>query len=876
MSQAVPRWVRASGLLLAVILLTAWKQEAPDPFSCLHEWEEFCSKEDLGALEDMLFRLEEGERDPGLLFEWTDLVTQIVRMPEAQLQDAGTELLEYTCEVARAARDTTCLAWSSFELGLARIARGDYERAKLVLQQGLECRVDEFHAWFYLCLAEVHRELDRWGDAREYLDQAQACLRDGPQPALAQDFACQLSADRGQYYLRLGVVDQAEVCWRAARDRVLETSEPESRQRCEKLEVSLALGGDEYGQAFDAAAEFLKDRDLYPPESGVRAQLLISQGIAAYGRASQGEPGASQAQRALEQALECDGIQPRDRLRALATMASVALLEDDLSEAERILIRAERWRESLESRNGERVSADLCCYLDALRARWAIELPLPPEQLVQHRERLEDSLDERMNAWAKLPIRAGGAGFLHLDEQRDALAEWIEITVATAGREQGAVMAFEFLLRAQGLGSISRSLKAQDVPLPPLTVAEVRRWLGPDHGLMVCLPTTRGTHLFFLDRDQLTLISSRENSRGVLQSWRRTMIESIQDENLSSRATNSARQLADALFPGTIRDRLAEWSGVTLVGLDLLGWIPPGLLPMDPAKPLGTMLPLATLPSVPLGLLLRERAKDSSSMQERGLVMAAPDHARELLEQPGMPRPLRLTSHHHELLAGSVSKSGQVLTGPQATWENFCAANDGTLRFLHLFLHGVHRSDRERTAGLVFAPSSNHADGLVWCEDIEELTGVPEVTMLSACSTMRGPQRHGDDGVEHLGGAWFQAGASVVLQARLPLDSARTADVSAAITHRIVHEGMTPAEAVFATRQQWFTRRPRDPTPFIMQAVGDAHRSYFERPEMPVARAAIEPQAPKQVRSKQKMWWVVAGLLLLAAVAWTGVHRASR
>jgi CHAT domain-containing protein len=87
---------------------------------------------------------------------------------------------------------------------------------------------------------------------------------------------------------------------------------------------------------------------------------------------------------------------------------------------------------------------------------------------------------------------------------------------------------------------------------------------------------------------------------------------------------------------------------------------------------------------------------------------------------------------------------------------------------VHLLAHGVDDVLRERGASILLAPSKGD-DGILGCAEAETLLSA-RLVVLSSCRAGSGPQRLGDDGAEHLGGACFVAGADCVILSPAALD----------------------------------------------------------------------------------------------------------
>ena len=300
-------------------------------------------------------------------------------------------------------------------------------------------------------------------------------------------------------------------------------------------------------------------------------------------------------------------------------------------------------------------------------------------------------------------------------------------------------------------------------------------------------------------------------------------------------------------------------------------------LPVDPEdgggtrEPLGLARALYRLPSVPLQLWLARRPPRARGEPERDLyLVAAPLQATELGELwPGMPELplLPFGEEEQEQLTGAYGEGrALVRTGPSASHETLAALAPGTTRTLQFVAHGafLQDEDHERGACIILAPADGFPDGLLWCDDVEQLTSPAELVVLTACGSARGPQRIGDDGVAHLGGAFLIAGARAVVVAKSDVEYYATLDLME-VFHRRLSEGASPAQALRDARRE-LAATPGREHPFyhsLIQVLGLGTEPLF--PERPEDDGGAPP------------WpWLAGGLVLLAgSLVWVRTRRST-
>lgn len=151
------------------------------------------------------------------------------------------------------------------------------------------------------------------------------------------------------------------------------------------------------------------------------------------------------------------------------------------------------------------------------------------------------------------------------------------------------------------------------------------------------------------------------------------------------------------------------------------------------------------------------------------------------------------------LWAGST-----VLTGADATAAAVTGVA-GSVDVLHLSAHGRHSSENPLFSGVELV------DGPWFGYDIDQLTRVPDVVLLSACEVGRSEVRYGEELIG-MTAAWQHAGARTVIASAAAVNDDAAHDVLLGV-HRGLRAGLDPAAALAAALPPPDEGTP--PAPFV-------------------------------------------------------------
>jgi tetratricopeptide (TPR) repeat protein len=165
----------------------------------------------------------------------------------------------------------------------------------------------------------------------------------------------------------------------------------------------------------------------------------------------------------------------------------------------------------------------------------------------------------------------------------------------------------------------------------------------------------------------------------------------------------------------------------------------------------------------------------------------------------------RVTRAEDEVTAASGSwPQANVLAGEDAT-APAVSELASTVDVLHLAAHGKHSSENPLFSGVQLV------DGPWFGYDIDQLTAVPDVVVLSACEVGRSSVRAGEELIG-MTAAWLHAGARCVIASAAAVSDEVAHDVLTKV-HEQLAQGVAPEVALAAAVPAVDADRP--PAPFV-------------------------------------------------------------
>ncbi|HVS17565.1 MAG TPA: CHAT domain-containing protein, partial [Planctomycetota bacterium] len=577
----------------------------------------------------------------------------------------------------------------AYRHGVSLNARGRWAAADAALVEALDgmAQDDPLRGWVLSSRAQAAISEERWDEGFELLDSAERAAAEGRE---GDDLRAWVRRRRAEAWVLIGMpelaLDELRASWETARSG----DDRRAQRNAFELLANALLSADD----FDALRRL--EVELGPELEGEAwspADRAIFEYRFATGDVDAGlrSPARSRSGRErLETLLESDMLDGPRRRWSLEWLARGCLDAGDhggaLAAVERLEGEAESSGSTEDPGRVERV---------ALRARAALGLAgqgaTEVRDLAQRLDEVREAWGSARVGWADVPTRDGGVGYLLLSRRQGLVEALLGLTLRLEGSQRGAESAFEWLVEAQSLSTLARRLDA-----PATTFAAARRTLlGERRGLLAWVPLRNRSFLLAADRTraQLFALAPSHELEGACEGLLDALDARLQQRSAGSDGElNAAAGLASAaLLPPEVREFMEGWDEVYLCGLDDLGLVPFELLQDGAGATQGTRRSLARLPSIPVGLVLAERARTAAPAGVCVVVADTPEP--EAARRFGV-EPWRTGGEEERtLFSGWGDDRLRTLRGAGATLPALTAELGPGVGFVHVLGHGVRRRD---------------------------------------------------------------------------------------------------------------------------------------------------------------------------------------
>jgi hypothetical protein len=683
------------------------------------------------------------------------------------------------------------LAWQQ---GASRIGRGDYAGARTLLEEARTAAAAGGRlGWIESSLSQVASSQERWLEALEHLDRADAERERVRDPAAFEPWVEGL---RAELWLLIGMPELAAEWVERRFAQGLRSTDPHERWSAFDLRQRWLLSEDDYAGLRELERTVQEQGWLAGWDADHRraAERRLAAALAEEGQHS---PSANAAARARLAALLADPeLSAVDR--TWGTVAAV-LAELDAGHLELARGRLQALGAHLGPipAKAEAFAADprrvQYVALEGLVALAAADRgAAEPDELTAALARVQLAWSGLRAGWSNVPTRAGGIGYLLLGRRQVLIEALLGLQVAVLGPEAGAVQALDWLLEAEAQSTLVKRLRA-----PAADFEAVRtRLLGERRGLVAWVPLRGRSFVLAADARRARVF---ELPPGIaLEHGARDLIAALDGAIRAPSAITAAdleRTLAEArerFLPLDLQRFLEPWDSLYAVGLDDAGFVPLELLRAGPQQTFGSRFAVARLPSLTVGLGLLERPRPSS---DRALLLLADDVDPQLAAARGLG-PLSLSAGLVNQLVTSFGPRTGLRRGSEARLAVLGEGGPDRPELVHVVAHGLQRRS-ERPPGIQFAADGD-GDGAAFAEELERLT-VPSTVLLSVCRASRSHLRRGDGGRCDLAAALFVGGATAVGASATDLDLEPTLRAAAQV-QRALAAGVPLAEALRRTR----------------------------------------------------------------------------
>lgn len=694
------------------------------------------------------------------------------------------------------------------------------------------------------CLGDVQRLSEDWGAALQTLSTTTA--RFDAMAAQPTDlFAC-IGASRGfgalvQLETALGRPERA---WAASRSERLWAE----KARTIDAELGRELSADAGYRRVDLLLSNGQYEQVLRELDGLNGRDGLQGALAQVGLTCQDQADPASAERALAGVPASELQTPRARAHLAFAEARLKRYAQDwagmrgaLELADKALREADDARDSLERERGTYA---------ALLASHLLESGAPRAQLEQGALLLETSIEHTVATWRHIPPVPGGVGILQDAHRREVLGAYLDVCLQLGQIERG----LSGLLALQACGSLARSM-AVDAPSPEQLRAALLTTSTGGGAALILLPTLDRTHLLAITPEQV-LHAQLPSGRALGR-----LATEVEFEALAGGTEHARRdELVAALFPAKVVQLLGQAEHIYVSGAELLAGIDLGKLPVpglgEPHEPLADHLPFALAPSLPIAVWCAERAAPADVTARALRILAFPTSSPDAVARFG---PLASFAPVLERDPGSIAGYTELLVGDTVTPTTLLEGASAEVVVQTLIAHGVFDAERDVPAGLSL--SAEGGDGLVWAEDLRA-AHPPALVVLGICGAGRAPNRLGEDGAEHLGGALLAAGARAVLLSNADLDVYALLDFLPEF-HASLFAGKSPMEALRLARREARGGPTGGRTLDGLYVLGAAHEPVVGAPIVKVGQLGPWP------------WLLAVGGALLAAIL-IGCRSASR
>ncbi|MCC7172073.1 MAG: CHAT domain-containing protein [Planctomycetes bacterium] len=637
--------------------------------------------------------------------------------------------------------------------------------------------------------ADALRREQRLREAFAWLDLADERSRDSNVAALA-DTACSVAEVRCFLEQELGTPDRLRTWVATLRDRIAALGAGATRDRVRgllRLEIASALASGSQRAALDACeAAANSAREWSDPELADFAELRAAIASRLDGQDPRRCLHEDIVER-LERAAASTSRGTYERELAATELAETHLLAGELTPTREIL-----------TRHGlDPVDPGLRIRRLVVAARLARQDGTAEDDVRTTLSQLRSAIERRFEAFAQLPRTDDGDGPLYYAAIRNAVSAWITGHVERGGDPSEA---FDLLVRAQAAGTL-----AQEFGATAPSIERIRdELLRPGEGLLLHVFAPAGNHVFAVDRDGIVHVQS-SNSRVTLVELAALneciRIRPDHDPGDAVRtdqtavATSLGRRLGHELVPDALRARVRGWYAIAFSGADVLGAMPLEAMVLD-EKLLCVSHAITVWPSIPVAWTLAHdpprRAADAGAV-----VIAARSPAKELRALDARLVDLPVDDRRMRAWLQAFPGAGTLLVDDAATTSAVAALDASTAAVEVILAHGFVTPGLPRPAAL--ALTASEADrGEFRCADVER-THAADVVFLATCSAGAGPRRAGDDGAQHLGGAFLRAGTRSVVLPTGPVDLDASLELLDAFIASVA-DGRSATEAMRAAR----------------------------------------------------------------------------
>ena len=360
--------------------------------------------------------------------------------------------------------------------------------------------------------------------------------------------------------------------------------------------------------------------------------------------------------------------------------------------------------------------------------------------------------------WLAMPLRQDGLAFLQFGQRRDVAG----LLIALDLRLDGPRVALRRVLEMEAQDSLVRALW-QDLAVD---VDAVARIVPADGGLLMFLGAPSGSHVFAWSAAGLEH-AALEPDPALFREAREQSLALAETGTSAAQLRARGAALRDRLLPPAIRERLATWRELAIVGGEWVGSPAFEAFELD-GEWWGCRFAMAHYPSL-TGAVALARAVPQVRREPRLAVFVADRPMAELAERAGLRGFEGAEDFVLALQRGLGDERLASATGAEATSRRLTdLAADCSV--LVLAGHGLRAARNASGFGLVLADR-------LWSSTDAAAAPLPPLLLGLSCRAAAGLRR-GESFAPHFGGALIQAGVRSFLLAEFDLAVAPSFEIT--------------------------------------------------------------------------------------------------
>ncbi len=484
---------------------------------------------------------------------------------------------------------------------------------------------------------------------------------------------------------------------------------------------------------------------------------------------------------------------------------------------------------------------------------------------------LEASYHSMLGEWDSALHEASSVAFLNYGESRASIGSLLSGILRLADDANSRRHCVEILMEAQDRGTLTRYLHCN-----PVTFEQLRDVVAANQGVgLIYLPAPERSHLFLIDADSIDHYDLPGTYRidAARNQFTPAAVLRPAERDKSQDVRARAKALGTLLLPDAVLARLATAGRISIVGGNVLGFVPFEFLPGQDSKPLCLTHEIVYLPSASVGGMLANKVReDGATSYDFDLKLVDSPVVSRVAQERFDPAPLKPDPVTRKCLEEYFdSKRLRIVEGESATVEQL--TNEA--KILEIVAHGDSDLDAPFPPCVLLTASSGSPNGIVHCDEILGRRASPLVIQLS-CSASKTASLRGEDGLSNFSGTWLANGAHAVIVPSREVEIEATRRLFDLVHENLRMKGETIARALLEARNA-LALRPGFEDPYYYALIhlygcGDEQPFPGGRAASPAGPAG-PPDGPKARRPPLSIFVLAVVVAIITALVAGGRRR---